>query len=747
LSPTPPPAYKLCPRCKQIYRATSNFCVRDRTQLLSDGRIIVGKYILLSQIGTGRMSDVFLAEQPHLGRRVVIKLLHHDPEVMRRFDSEVLAVGRIRHDHVVTIHDSGWTDEGRPYLAMEYLEGQDLAAALRQHGPIPSERALVLWLQAVQALAAAHRSQVIHRDVKPANLLLTTRDGDDGPEEIVKVIDFSIAKVSDARDEQRPTSPGALLGTMPYMAPEQLTRGEALPASDVYSLGVVLVEMMTGTVPPAKPADRGQVSVALLRMVNQSTASLELSPQRPLSGQLLELVDDMLSPFPEARPEDAGALLRRVKELPEVKAWVRSPGLPQALSLRRATPTPTPTLATLGARPLPAPPRPGEAAADSSQPSLTEQVVRDGGLDLSAAASLPAVSPGQPGQPEADGWFPGGDFGTEEPTLPTTGHTTAERDVRALVQILSQPAASAESLPQPSETPRLSPEPSLPSSPALSTGNPAAEFEAVRPAAPPPADVPAGAAPEVAAPSSPPPPALQEEQLPTLALRRRGRGRRGVLAAGLLGAAVLFLGLLVLLRSGRRPRPQAVSDLGAASVAVADAAAVDAAAAAGDAGEPEPVPALLQPVPADLRPAAPAPVDLGAPDPGAEEPARAAADTEPGCPVLRLRFVVRAEDGVAEVRCRGQRVLPRSTVEIGPEDACELVGTDGSRRALSYAALARVPRSRGGIRRYHPSLGRSATPTAPATVPATAPVEPGPPPPADPEPARRPEPTGAQDGS
>ncbi|MFO0573454.1 MAG: serine/threonine-protein kinase [Polyangia bacterium] len=725
LPPTSSPPYKRCPSCQQIYRASSNFCVRDRTQLLSDERILVGKYILLSQIGAGRMSDVFVAEQPHLGRRVAIKLLHHDPEVMRRFDSEVLAVGRIKHDHVVTIHDSGWTDEGRPYLAMEYLEGQDLAAALRQHGPIPSERALVLWMQAVQAVAAAHRSQVIHRDLKPANLLLTIRDGDDGPEEIVKVIDFSIAKVTDARDEQRPTSPGSLLGTMPYMAPEQLARGEALPASDVYSLGVVLVEMMTGTVPPAKPADRGQVSVALLRMVNQSTASLELSPQRPLSGQLLELVNAMLSPFPEARPEDAGALLRRVKELPEVKGWARSLSLPRALSVRRETPTPTP----LGARSLPAPPHPVEGAQDSSQPSLTEQVLTDAGSDLSIAPALPASrprppdppdpqrqpdGPGEPGQQGMDGWFPGSDFGNEEPTLPTTGHTTAERDVRALVQILSQPA-STESLPP--ELTRPGPDPGPPSSPTLSAGLPAAEFEAV---------VPAAAAPSLPAESAvavPPPvaPALNEEHVPTLALPRprSRRGRRGVLAAALLGALVL-LALVLVMRLRPGPRPQAAPDLGAKVAVVVDAAASDAAGGDRD----EPAPASLAKEPADLEPATP-PADLAAAVPAEEGPARVGADPEPPRPTLRVRFVVRAEDGVAEVRCRGQQLAPRSVIELGAADACEVLGTDGSRHALSYAVLARVPRSRGGVRRYHPVLSRSAPASAPA--PAVAPVEPGPP--------------------
>ena len=105
------------------------------------------------------------------------------------------AVGQIRHDHVVAIHDSGRTEDGRPYIAMEYLEGADLASHLKQYGPMERSRAMLLWRQAVSAVAAAHRREVVHRDIKPANLFLTFKEGDDGPEEIIKVIDFSIAEV------------------------------------------------------------------------------------------------------------------------------------------------------------------------------------------------------------------------------------------------------------------------------------------------------------------------------------------------------------------------------------------------------------------------------------------------------------------------------------------------------------------------------------------------------------------------
>jgi len=144
--------------------------VRDRTPLVKDERIIAGKYILKHQIGAGTMSEVYVADQPHLGRLVAIKLLRRDPAAMRRFDVEVQSVGSIKHDHIVTIYDSGYAEDGRPYLAMEYLDGEDLATHLGKHGKMASDRAMLLWRQAVSAMAAAHRHSVVHRDIKPAKL-------------------------------------------------------------------------------------------------------------------------------------------------------------------------------------------------------------------------------------------------------------------------------------------------------------------------------------------------------------------------------------------------------------------------------------------------------------------------------------------------------------------------------------------------------------------------------------------------
>ena len=371
--------------------------------------------------------------------------------------SEVRAVGQIRHEHVVTIHDSGHTEDGRPYLAMEFLAGEDLASHLKQHGPMHSSRAMLLWRQAVSAVAAAHRRQVVHRDIKPANLFVTYKEGDDGPEEIIKVIDFSIAKLINPGREPRPTEPGAIVGTVLYMAPEQLESSEATPRSDVYSLGLVLMEMLTGRLPWGGAAgDPIEVGNALLRLVAAPASLRELEPEQPFSEELLQLARDVLSRDPSQRPADAGELLRRIKLLPEMREWQRLPrrlswpapassellpagltrqpapsaatGLqlesadrtvPESPVARPLTPRGVPQLATADRVAPAAAVPPGDPAADDS---TTEQTAPEG------SRSKSSWSLGSSGVPEInDDWA--------EPTIPA-GAGGADNPVRSLVASL-----------------------------------------------------------------------------------------------------------------------------------------------------------------------------------------------------------------------------------------------------------------------------------------------------------------------
>lgn len=443
-------AYKLCPRCRLIYPARTNFCVRDREALVADGRIIAGRYILLNQIGSGTMSEVYAAEQPQLGRTVAIKILHRDPEVMRRFDREVRAVGQIRHDHVVTIHDSGSTEDGRLYLAMEFLPGEDLASLLKRHGPMNRLRAMLLWRQAVSAVAAAHRRQVIHRDIKPANLFVTYKEGDEGPEEIIKVIDFSIAKLANPGRELRPTDPGAIVGTVLYMAPEQLESGEATPRSDVYSLGLVLMEMLTGRLPwHAGVGDQEADGRALVSFLASPTPGSALKPEPPFSAELQQLAADVLSREPSRRPRDAGELLRRIKQLPEMRKGQRLPRRLSWPSLPVADSTPTELSpraesAAPPSREVPpeVPPEVlAEATTDRSESVTTQTQSSVAAGENSAAADLaveppgPASGAGKQSWPLVSSGVPEVNDEWAEPTIPAAA-SRAENHMRALVATL-----------------------------------------------------------------------------------------------------------------------------------------------------------------------------------------------------------------------------------------------------------------------------------------------------------------------
>jgi serine/threonine-protein kinase len=245
-------AYRLCPKCHHIYPASAGFCARDRTELCSDDRILAGKFILVRKIGEGNMGAVYEAEQPQMGRTVAVKVLRTDPEVMLRFEREVQASGSLNHANVVTVFDSGLTEDGRGYIAMEYLPGESLGHYLDRQGALPVERSLELWTQAVRAMSAAHAKGIVHRDLKPDNLFLATRTSDEGhagTETVLKVLDFGIAKFQKRAMPAKGTAPGMVIGTMQYMAPEQMQGAEADPRADVYALGLILVEMLTARLP------------------------------------------------------------------------------------------------------------------------------------------------------------------------------------------------------------------------------------------------------------------------------------------------------------------------------------------------------------------------------------------------------------------------------------------------------------------------------------------------------------------
>jgi len=206
------------------------------------GQLFDGRYLIERQIGSGGMADVYLATDQSLGRKVAIKVLSdryaRDAAFVERFRREAAAAASLRHPNIVTVYDRGET-MGTSYIAMEYLDGPTLKEEITRRAPLPEPEAINYATQALAALEAAHRQGVVHRDVKPHNMVLT----DEGR---LKVTDFGIAR---AANTQQMTEVGSIVGTAQYLSPEQ-ARGLAVgPESDIYSMGVVLYEMLCGDLP------------------------------------------------------------------------------------------------------------------------------------------------------------------------------------------------------------------------------------------------------------------------------------------------------------------------------------------------------------------------------------------------------------------------------------------------------------------------------------------------------------------
>jgi len=210
----------------------------------------LGPYEIVAAIGAGGMGEVYRARDTRLGRDVAIKVLPSefaaDPDRLRRFEQEARAASALNHPNIVVVHDVG-SHEGTPYLVEELLEGESLRERLRG-GALPARKALELAGQVASGLAAAHERGIVHRDLKPENLFVT-KDGH------VKILDFGVAKLQPAPRERTgeaaatvvdTTQPGEVIGTVAYMSPEQV-RGQPVDhRSDLFSLGVVLYEMVTG---------------------------------------------------------------------------------------------------------------------------------------------------------------------------------------------------------------------------------------------------------------------------------------------------------------------------------------------------------------------------------------------------------------------------------------------------------------------------------------------------------------------
>jgi serine/threonine-protein kinase len=212
----------------------------------------IGNYNITAKLGEGGMGVVYLAEHPVIGRKVALKAIHpelsRNPEVVSRFMTEAKSVNQIGNEHIVDVSDFGNTTEGEFYFIMEFLQGESLADRLRREKLLQTNRAVQIAAQVADALSASHGHGIIHRDLKPENIFLITRGQ---TQDFVKVLDFGLAKLTQGEEKvSHKTRTGSVMGTPYYMAPEQCEGKAGIDhRADVYSLGVILFEMMTGRVP------------------------------------------------------------------------------------------------------------------------------------------------------------------------------------------------------------------------------------------------------------------------------------------------------------------------------------------------------------------------------------------------------------------------------------------------------------------------------------------------------------------
>jgi eukaryotic-like serine/threonine-protein kinase len=293
------------------------------------GTILNGRYRLEARIGAGGMSTVYRALDETLERRVAIKLLNRevssDSDELERFRREARAVAQLSHPHIVGVIDAG-EDEGRPYIVFEYVEGETLKERIRRLGRLPIPEAVAYAIEIARALGAAHARHIVHRDVKPQNVLI---DGEGS----AKVTDFGIARTL---DEEGLTADGRVIGTTDYVSPEQALGHPVTGQSDLYSLGIVLYEMLTGEVPFKGD---NQVAVAMKHVREPLPDVQRARPE--ISAALASVVDRATAKQPSERYRDDAELIADLEDALAIEAARSGNVTGEVTAVLRSLPTQT----------------------------------------------------------------------------------------------------------------------------------------------------------------------------------------------------------------------------------------------------------------------------------------------------------------------------------------------------------------------------------------------------------------------
>ena len=351
---------KFCPVCGTEYADEIRFCQRDGQTLRASnpggdlvGQVIADRYHISKKLGEGGMGAVYLAEHVKMGRQSAIKVMgtgmSHDPEAISRFNREAANASRINHPNVCAVYDFGETEDGTIYLAMEFVEGRTLSSLLKETGPLPLPRAVGLLRQCADGLQAAHDLGIVHRDLKPDNIMIVSPKG----REVIKVVDFGIAKAGAGEPGQNVTKTGLVVGTPEYMSPEQLSGDKVDGRSDIYSLALVFYRTITDTLPFI--ADTAQETM-IKRLTDEPIPLAQARPDASLSfpAALQKVMDKALARWPQDRyasatefAADAARAIEGVKAATSVDTEARTQVVkPSDLASTRTAAIPATRVAT-----------------------------------------------------------------------------------------------------------------------------------------------------------------------------------------------------------------------------------------------------------------------------------------------------------------------------------------------------------------------------------------------------------------
>jgi serine/threonine protein kinase len=397
---------KSCPICQASYPTHFAVCPQDGTPLVeagtwTEGTVIRGKYRILNKIGQGGMGSVYKALHVTFDELRAIKVISpeliHDELFLKRFQHEAVITRRLQHPNAVRVDDIDQAEDGRPFIVMEYIEGKSLRSLIEDAGAMPAPRVCSIIKQVSSALDAAHRLGMIHRDIKPDNIVLIDTPGG----EEAKVLDFGIAKIKEGRrgatGGMTLTGTGVVIGTPQYMSPEQAMgkRGDELDGrSDLYSLGIVMYQMLTGDLP-----FRAETTMEML-LAHLQKSPMDIHAVRPelqIPDPVAKIVMRLLEKKPEQRPADARTLIAEIERAEA--AGATSTAVPPAaketfIPASRSSYSPHAAEALRSALQSPPPARRGAAPASvATPPPLPPRAVEAPPAPAPAPRPAPQVRP------------------------------------------------------------------------------------------------------------------------------------------------------------------------------------------------------------------------------------------------------------------------------------------------------------------------------------------------------------------